>query len=199
MWVSFHIYITSLDTSWKPHATGVKFETPTVHRQRNNAANTPNLVCPTSSLSLPSPFPSPMNSMDPSQEVPANVSTDATDASKETEHSRPPAPTSTATGAGGAEYLTICARTPRQQADTRLRTRSEPGCKLDSSNAVETESQRNSLSKRLRTTFTPHQTALLEKKYALNSKPSREIRLEIAQELQLWVPILLTTKHCQYF
>lgn len=110
---------------------------------------------------------------------------DATGASEETEHSRPPAPTSTATGAGSAEHRTIYTRTARQPADTRLRTRSEPGCKLDSSNVIETESQKGSLSKRLRTTFTPHQTALLEKKYALNSKPSREIRLEIVQELQL--------------
>lgn len=160
-------------------------------------ANTPNLVCPTSSPSLSSPSPSPMNSMDPSQEVPVNLLTDATDASKETEHSQPPEPTSTATGAGGSEYRTLCTRTARQQADTRLRTRSEPCCKPDSINAIETESQRSSHSKRPRTTFTPHQTALLEKKYALNSKPSREIRLEIAQELQLWVPILLTIRHHQ--
>lgn len=140
--------------------------------------------------------------MNPSQEVPVNVSsdaTDATDASKETEHSRPPAPTSTATGEESAEHPKIYTRTTRQQADTRLRTRSEPKCKPDSSNIIETESQKNSPSKRLRTTFTLPQTALLEKKYALNSKPSREIRLEIAQELRLWVPILLTMKQYQYF
>ena len=106
---------------------------------------------------------------------------------------------STATGARSAEHRTIYTRTSRQQADTRLRTRAEPGCKLDSSNVIGAESQKGSPSKRLRTTFTPHQTALLEKKYALNSKPSREIRLEIAQELQLWVSFLLTMKHYQYF
>jgi hypothetical protein len=159
-------------------------------------ANPPNLVCPSSSPSL-SP-PSPMNATNPSQEVPVNASTDATGASEETEHSRP-APTSRATGAGSTEHPTIYTRTIRQQADTRLRTRSEPGCKLDSSNVIETESQTSSPSKRLRTTFTSHHTAFLEKKYALNSKPSREIRLEIAQELQLWVSFLLTMKRCQYF
>ena len=160
-------------------------------------ANTPNLVCPTSSPSLSSPSPSPINSMDPSQEVPVNLSTDAIDASKEMEQFRPPEPTSMATGAGGAECQTLYTRTARQRADTRLRTRSQPCCKLDSSNVIETESQRSSPSKRLRTTFTPHQTAILEKEYALHSQPSREIRLEIAQELQLWVPISLTMKHRQ--
>lgn len=194
--------ILQVPTSPKqPHATGVKFETPpTVMVNGTKPTNTPNLVCPTSSPSLSSP--SPIDSMNPSQEVPVNVSPDApdaTDASEKAEHSRPPAPTSTATGAESAEHPKIYKRTTRQQADARLRTRSEPNCKPDSSNIIETESQKSSPSKRLRTTFTPHQTALLEKKYALNSKPSREIRLEIAQELRLWVPILLTMKQRQHF
>jgi hypothetical protein len=143
--------------------------------------NFPNLVCPTSLSSLSSLLS--MNQTKPSEELPVNASTDATDALKETEHTRPPAPTSTPTVVGSAEHRTIHTRTTRRQVDTRLRTRSEPSCKLDSSNVIETESQKTSPSKRLRTTFTPHQTTLLEKKYALHSRPSRETRLEIAQEL----------------
>ena len=89
------------------------------------------------------------------------------------------------TGAESAEDLIIYTCTTRPLVDTRLRTRSKPSRKPDSSNVIEPESQKHSPSKRLRTTFTPDQTALLEKKYVLNSKPSREMRLEIAQELQL--------------
>jgi hypothetical protein len=38
-----------------------------------------------------------------------------------------------------------------------------------------------------RTTFTLDQTTFLEKESVFNSKPAREICLEIAQELRLWV------------
>ena len=124
-----------------------------------------------------------MNSTNLNQEVPIHVSTaHTTEPPEETERSQPSAPTTTSTVAGSAEHCITYTRTTRQQFDMRLRTRPEPSCKRD---PIEPESQKSSPSKRFRTAFTPDQTTLLEMKYALNSKPSRETRLELAQELQL--------------
>jgi len=184
--VCLQIHTLSFDTLQSAHGTGAKFGTPLTATIDGTKPpqHSPNLVSHVlASLSPPSP----MNSTNPGQEVPVKVSTDATEPREETNHSLPPAPGTTPTVAGSAEHHIIHTHVTRRQADTRLHTRPEPGCKPEHSNIIEPESQKDSLSKRLRTTFTQDQSALLEKKYALNGKPSREVRLEIAQELRLWV------------